>query len=81
MTDETMRKVIKNLWIQVSKLRNPWFAAMASNLDGYREKWDLWNTHHVELMRAMFDVVFGKAPPTEHLVMSALALIDGGIEP
>lgn len=80
MSEETMRKVTKNLWVQVGKLRNPWFTAVSS-LDGYHEKWERWNRQHIELMRAMFDVVFGKAPPTESLVMSALALIEGGIEP
>lgn len=80
MSDETMLRLTKNLWIQVGKLRNPWTTAMVSQLDGYRERWERWNTQHIELMRALFDVVFGKTQPTESLLTSALALIDGGIE-
>lgn len=76
LSADLMRGMTKNLWMQVGKLHNPWFTAVSSNLEGYRERWERWDLHRIELMQAMFSVLFENHPPTEVLLVSALALIE-----
>lgn len=74
---ETMRRLVRILWIDVGKETNPWTTAMASGMDEYRQRWQSWFTTHVELLRAMNDVVSGRSDPSEELIVRALNFLDG----
>lgn len=68
-------KITRETWIQVFKARNPWLHR--PDAEQTKNKW--YNTR-VLLSRALFELVFSDAIPTEELLIRAFDFLEGKIE-
>ena len=76
MTPILKHRIAKQLWYLCVQQKNPWFTAAASQLEGYRGRWDAWNTEQIEVTRALCAVVFDGSEVSEDLLKRAVDFIE-----
>jgi len=75
---ELVREMIKLVWMQVGRMKNPWTnIAMSADDDAATQRALAWYSMQVELGRAMYAVVYGRAPAQEKLLRMGLDFLAG----
>jgi hypothetical protein len=75
---ELVREMIKLVWMQVGRMKNPWTnVAMSADDDAAIQRALTWYSMQIELGRAMFAVVCGGETATEKLLRRGLDFLRG----
>lgn len=75
---EMVREMIKLVWMQVGRMKNPWTNVAMSADDAVTTQRALtWYSMQIELGRAMYAVVLGRVPAQEKLLRMGLDFLAG----